>query len=441
MSVTAPHNIEAEESLLGAILLGEKIPSSIVENISAKHFYRDSHRIIYNAALTLHTQGKPTTAVAIHDQLDKSGQLDAVGGSSRLAELAALVPTVSNAPHYADIVRELSSLRELLAAGQRIQKLALDRPGDIEELVRQAEEALHSATNGSTTRSARPITEGLDDLIAELRQAYASGEPITGLPTGFHAIDTILHGFRPTQLVLLAARTGVGKTTLAQCVAENIADRGIPALFVSMEMSRYELQLRSLARAGRIDGDRLATGQITRDEAERLPAAIQTVKERANLLVHDDGLTNVTALSALARRHNDQTPLGLIVVDYIGLIPAEGKNNYERVSQVSRSLKLLAQNLKVPVLALAQMNRKQDERTDKRPMLSDLRDSGSLEQDANVVMFLHRDSDHDPDVQSDGSIEVIIEKNRNGRRGIAKMLFTERYSRFHSPNDTPGGSE
>lgn len=441
MSEAAQHNIEAEESVLGAILLAEKIPNGVLDTLSPQHFYRNTHASIYAAALALHSQGKPVTLVSMHDQLQKNGQLDNIGGSSRLSELAALVPAVSNAPHHAQIVRELASLRELLYAGQEIQRLATQRPGELHELIRKAEDALHSATNGSTTRSALSITEGLDELIDNIRHAYTSGAAITGTPTGFHAIDRILHGMWASQLILIAARTGVGKTTLAQNIAENVSDSGLWSLLVSLEMSRYELQLRSLARAGRIDGDRLSTGQITPDEAQRLGSAISRVKEREKLLIHDDGVSDIAMLSALARRHHEQTPLGLIVVDYIGLVQAEGKNNYERVSQVSRSLKLLAQNLKVPVLALAQMNRKQDDRTDKRPMLSDLRDSGSLEQDADVVMFLHRESDHDPDQEADGSIEVIIEKNRKGKRGVAKMLFTERYSRFHSPNDTPGGSE
>lgn len=441
MSEVAQHNVEAEESVLGAILMAGKIPNEVLDTLSPKHFYRNTHAMIYTAALTLHSQGKPVTVVALHDQLQKAGQLDNIGGSSRLSELVALTPAISTATHHAEIVRELASLRELLYAGQEIQRLATHRPGDLPELIRMAENALHAAANGTTTRSALSITEGLDELIAEIRDAYASGQAITGLSTGFHLIDQILHGMWPKQLILCAARTGVGKTTLAQNIAENVADKGIAALLISLEMSRYELQLRSLARAGRIDGDRLSTGQITPDEAQRLGPAISRVKERTKLLVHDDGVSDISMLSALARRHTEQHAIGLLVVDYIGLVQAEGKNNYERVSQVSRALKLLAQNLDIPVLALAQMNRKQDDRSDKRPMLSDLRDSGSLEQDADVVMFLHRESDHDPDQHADGSIEVIIEKNRKGRRGVAKMLFTERYSRFHSPTDTPGGSE
>lgn len=436
MTNTAPHNLEAEESVLGAILLAERIPNDVLERLSARQFYRESHAAIYNAALALHTQGKPTSAVAVADQLDKSGKLDVAGGTSRLAELAALVPAVSNAGHHAQIVSENASLRDLLTAGKTIQQLALERPGELDDLIRQAENALHQAANGTTTRSAVSIADGLDELIDSIRDAYATGIAKTGVPTGFDRIDSILHGFWPSQLILCAARTGVGKTTLAQNIAENISDLGWAVLFVSLEMSRYELQIRSLARAGRIDGDRLSTGQITPDEAQRLGNAISIVKERTNLLIHDDGLGNPATLAALARRHGDREKLGLIVVDYLGLMQGEGTNKYEQVSSVSRALKLLAQNLKVPVLALAQMNRKQDERSDKRPQLSDLRDSGSLEQDADVVMFLHRDSDHNPDAQADGSIDVIVAKNRKGRTGDAKLLFTERYSKFHEPGGT-----
>lgn len=440
MSESPPHNIEAEESVLGAILLGERIPNELLEELSARKFFRDSHGTIYNAALSLHTQGKPTSLITVADQLDKMGQLDKAGGHSRLCELAALVPTVSNAGHHAKIVSEMSSLRELLFAGQTIQQLATDRPGEMDELIRRAENALHAATHGTSTRSAVALTEGLDDLIDSIRQAYSSGIPNSGLPTGFKSLDNILNGLWPSQLVLIAARTGVGKTTLAQNIAENVSDSGWPVLFVSLEMSRHELQIRALSRAGRIDGFRLEDGQLTPDEAQRLGGAIEIVKERSNILVHDDGLATPSTLASLARRHNEQERLGLIVVDYIGLMKGDGANKYEQVSDVSRSLKMLAQTLKVPVLALAQMNRKQDGRMDKAPMLSDLRDSGSLEQDADVVIFLHRESDHDTDIAADGSMDIIVEKNRKGRRGKATMLFTERYSRFVETRTGPGGT-
>lgn len=433
MTVTPPMNLEAEESVLGAILLAGKIPNDVLEKVSPTHFYRQSHGDIYNAALTLHTQGKPVSLVSVHDQLDKMGKLEAVGGVPRLSELAALTPSTSNAAHYAEIVVEQKALRDLIRVGQEIQQLGQDRPGDIEELRMKAENLLHAATSGTTTRSAVPITEGLDELIDSIRDAYATGIAKTGVPTGFNSLDSMLHGFWPAQLILLAARTGVGKSTFGQNIAENISDEGWAVLFASLEMSRYELQIRSLARAGRIDGDRLATGQITTEEANRLGPAINIVKNRTNLLIQDDGLASPQTLAAVARRHNEVSPLGLIVVDYIGLMQGEGQNKYEQVSSVSRSLKMLAQNTKVPILALAQMNRAQDSRSDKRPMLSDLRDSGSLEQDADVVMFLHRESDHDPDKQADGSIEVIVAKNRKGKTGTAVMSFAERYSRFLEP--------
>lgn len=441
-SSVAPQNLEAEENVLGAIFLKESIPNEIIELLSPRQFYRESHGAIYTAALSLHAQAKPTTAIAVADELDKMGKLEDVGGHARLAELAALVPTVSTAPHHAKIVREMASLRNLLRAGQEIQRLALDRPGEVEDLVRRSEEILHSASDGTTTRSALSITEGLDDLINNIREAYTTGNAITGTPTGFPGLDNILHGFWASQLVLLAARTGQGKSTLALNIAENIADSGLAVLLISLEMSRYELQIRSLARAGRIDSDRLSTGQVTAEEAKRLPEAIATVKTRTNLLIHDDGLTNVTTLAALARRHNDHDPLGLIVVDYIGLMQGQGENQTQRIASISRALKLLAQNMKVPILALSQMNRKQDDRTDKEPMLSDLRDSGALEQDADVVLFLHRESDHDMSKEDDGTVKVIVAKNRRGKSGYTNLTWNKSASRFLTPSTipTPGGT-
>lgn len=431
---TAPQNIEAEEHVIGAILLAQSVPTDIIEEVSPKHFYRQSHGTIYQAALSLQLQGKPTDAVSVSAELEKMGKLSNVGGTSRIAELAALVPTVSNAGHYAKIVRDKATLRGLLEAGQRIQSLAADGRGETEDIIREAEQLLHGAADKGTTLSALPISEALDELIDSIREAYTTGRPNTGLSTGFPDLDKMIHGLWPSRLYLLAARTGQGKSTLAQNIAENVADIGQPVLFISLEMSRYELQLRSLARAGRIDGDRLATGLITNEEASRLGGAVEMVKARRNFLIHDEGLANPSSLAALARRHNEKEPLGLIVVDYIGLMQGQGENQTQRIASVSRALKMLAMNLHVPILAVSQMNRKQDDRTDKEPMLSDLRDSGALEQDANVVMFLHRESDVDPSIEDDGSVKLIVAKNRHGKSGFTTLTFNKSSSRFLNPS-------
>jgi len=438
MTDTPPQNIEAEENVLGAILLAGTVPNPIIDILSPKHFYRHSNATIYTAALSLHAQSKPTTPIAVSDELEKMGQLKNVGGQSRIAELAALVPTVSNAAHHAQIIRDNAASRSLIEAGQRIVKIGTERNGDTEELIRQAEEILYAASDGTTTRSALPLNTGLDDLIANIREAHRTGQAITGLSTGFSTLDNIIHGFWPNQLVLLAARTGQGKSTLAQNIAENIADAGLPVLFFTLEMSRYELQIRSLARAGRIDSDRLSTGLITKEEAERMKDAVQIVNSRTNLLIHDEGVTSTQTLASLARRHHEQHPLGLIVVDYIGLIQGQGENQTQRIASISRSLKLLAQNLHVPILALSQMNRKQDDRTNKEPMLSDLRDSGALEQDADVVLFLYRESDHNDDVEDTGQVKLIVAKNRKGRSGTIELGWNKSSSRFLPT--TPGGT-
>lgn len=440
MSDTPPQNLEAEENVLGAIMSMGKVTPEILELLQPKNFYRESHATIYQAMLGLQMQAKPVSGISVADELDKTGKLETIGGSSRVAELLALTPATANAPHYAGIVRDMSALRELIAAGQKIEKLGRDRPGEISDLLREAEQILHAASDKTTTLSALPISEGLDDLLDEIRHAFRTKTPITGLLTGFTGLDHILHGFWPSQLIILAARTGQGKSTLAQNIAENIADLNTAALFISLEMSRPELQIRSLARAGRIDGDRLSTGQITLEEAQRLPGAIAVVKERGEkFLIQDSGVATPEMLGTLIRRHNDIHPLGVVIVDYLGLMTAEGKSNYERISHISRSLKLLAQNMKVPVLALCQMNRKQDERTDKEPMLSDLRDSGSLEQDSDVVLFLHRESDHDVTKEDDGSVKLIVAKNRRGKSGFTSLNWNKAASRFltpHTPGDT-----
>jgi replicative DNA helicase len=426
---TPPHSLEAEENVLGAILSAEKVPAPVLDQLSPKHFYRNHYAAIYKACLELHNQAKPTSAIAVADQMRKNGSINPAT-EGVLATLLALTPTISNAGHHAQIIRDNNDRRELIVAALKIGNLAQEGQGEVEDIRAEAERLLYDASDGVITRSALPINAELDELVEEIRTAYSTGQPITGLTTGFGDIDGILHGLWPSQLVLLAARTGQGKSTLAQNIAENIADAGSPVLFFTLEMSRRELQLRSIARAGRIDGDRLSTGQVTKEEAGRLKDALEIVRGRTNLLIHDEGITTTATLASLARRHNEQHPLGLVVVDYIGLLQGEGENQTQRIASISRNLKLLAQNLHVPILALSQMNRKQDDRTDKEPRLSDLRDSGALEQDADVVLFLHREADHDPGVEDTGSIKVIVAKNRKGKMGTVELAWNQASSRF-----------
>lgn len=415
------------------MLMNKNAAEKAAEILVGSDFYRPSLGVAFDTAVKLMMKGEPVDAVTMCAQLDKDGLMDKAGGKERIHELIALVPAASNVEYHAKIVKSFAITRALALAGEKIAKLARDGQGDIEELLALAEAEILTATQQSASSLATPITDGQEEQLAEIREAIKTGNPIFGMRTGFTALDNALQGLWPGQFIIIAARTGRGKTTLAQNVAENVADRELPVLFVSLEMSRKELRSRSWARAAKIDGKKIQTGMIDKEEMARLGAALKIVNERkAYLLVQDDGRASVAKVRAEASRIKRERGLALVVVDYIQLMEAPGDTKNEIVSNISRGLKLLAQQLDVPVIALSQMNRATDGRADKRPMLSDLRDSGSLEQDADVVCFLHDESDY-TDQEGDGSVLAIIAKNRRGSTGEVSMLFTRRLTTFLDP--------
>lgn len=437
MSFVPPQNLEAEESVIGAMLLSPRAIEEVADLLQPSDFYRETHAVIYQAALDLFLSGNPVDAITVADQLDRTKQLTRVGGPARVAELAALVPSASNVTHYARIVANEAVRRSLVRAGQQIVQSAQEG-GDGEDLLAQAEAHLSEATTLRTISSTASITDGLDELIAERRDAYVNSVPIFGLRTGLTALDDILTGLWPGQLVILAARPGQGKSAIALVIAENFADRGDTSLIHSLEMSRFELQIRSLARASRVDSKRLMTGMLQPEDALRLPAGIQKVKDRAaTLFVDDNGSVSLPQLRANATRLQRQHDLKLLVVDYIQLMQGIGDTRNDQIGSISRGLKQLARSLNIPILALSQMNRGIESRADKRPTLSDLRESGALEQDADVVVFLHDEASYDSTVEPRGDVEIIIEKNRKGERGSVKLLFLKRYSDFRTPTAHP----
>lgn len=427
-------NLEAEESVLGAMLFSTSAIEGCSELLTPRDFYRESHGDIYNTILSLHAADLPVSAITVADELEKRGKLSQVGGKAKLAELVSLTPAASNAAHYAKIIRELSVVRGLLHAGQEIQKLATTRDGDLDLLLAKAEQALTEVTMRHDATVA-PLTDGLEELLGELRLAYSTGTPMTGEPTGFKDLDAMLLGLWPGQLVICAARPSQGKSTLALNIAENFCDRGVATLFMSLEMGRREFQLRSLARAARIDGLRLASGTLTEEEAARLKLGVETVRRRSNMHLEEGGAVTVQQLAATAARLVRTHQVGLVVVDYIQLMSQpNAENRTNEVGAISRGLKLLARKLDVPVLALSQMSRAIESRSEKRPTLSDLRESGSLEQDADVVMFIHDESAYDADKPPSGTVEVIVAKNRRGPTDSVKMLYTRRLSSFYDNN-------
>lgn len=436
---TPPQNLEAEESVLGAMMLSARAIEEVGEILSSNDFYRTSYGTIFQAALDMAAAEEPVDAVTLADKLQRIGKLHTIGGPSKIAELAALVPAASNVQHYARIVANESARRSLVTAGLRITESA-QKGGDVADLIASAEAHLSAATVLRSPTNVVPITADLADYRAELFQAYSTKTPMFGLRTGFADLDDTLLGIWPGQLVLIAARPGQGKSALALNIAENFADRTELVLFVSLEMGRRELLIRSLARESKIDGKRLQTGLIEDNQTDKLRAAITTIEGRGpKLLVEDTSSLTLPELRAVASRLKRQADLKLIVVDYLQLMQGAGETRSEQVGSLSRGLKMLARQLDIPIIALSQMNRAIETRNEKRPVLSDLRDSGSLEQDSDVVLFLHDDASYDPGKEADGSIELIVAKNRKGETGGVKLNFLRRFTAFQTPSSRPGG--
>ena len=431
-AIVPPQNLEAEDSVLGAMLLSPRAIEIVSGIVAPRDFYRESNGIIFKAALALHEGGEPVDAITLSNRLTQDGSLERVGGNHKLAELAALVPAASNADHYAKIVADESARRELIRAGQEIVR-AVQAGGEINNLKALAEQYLAGVHHFGFLEQATSITEGLDELLAEIREAYTTGTPIKGYLTGFRTIDDVMNGFYPGQFICIAARPGQGKSTLGLNIAENFADRGDAAMVVSLEMSRHELQIRSLSRTAEIDSRIISTGQMTPDQATKLGAAIPIVQERRNkLFIQDDGAVTIGTLRAEATRLKRLHDIKIIFVDYIQLMTGSGNgdNRTAEITEITRGLKMLARTLDIPIIGLSQMNRSIESRMSKRPVLSDLRESGSLEQDADVVIFLHDDANYDTDKVPDGTMELIIAKNRKGPTDTLKLAFNRSWSRF-----------
>ena len=448
--VVVLEDVAAEESVIGAMLLSRNAIGEAASVLTPEAFYRESHGKIFSSILELWQADKPVDPVTVADHMSKKGTLDEVGGTGRLAEIMHGTTATSNIAHYAEIVKELSVVRSLQTAGFMIQRLAAERLGSADELQAQAEEYLSNVSNLTMGHSSMPQSEITESVVDEIREAYTdfkAGKPgRTGLRTQFFDIDQVLMGLWPGQLIIMAARPSMGKSTLALNISENVVDNEGHAFFVSLEMHRNELTIRQLARAARIDSRQLKTGMMDTEQAKRLPNAVKLIKGREGLHVHDHGEMNLPVLAAEARRLHRAGKLDLLVVDYIQLMtPPKAENRTNEVGLISRGLKKLAMSLQIPVIGISQLNRAIESRAEKRPMLSDLRDSGSLEQDADVVIFLHDDSNYDPDKQPDGTAEVIIAKNRNGPNETIKMTFNKSWSRFSSPGkkegETVGSSE
>jgi len=429
-----PQNLDAEESVLGAMMLSSGAIGAVSEFVDAADFYRESHGHIYRAVLGLYARGEPVDAITVVDELDRLGHLEEVGGQERVTELAALVPAASNAAHYARIVHEMATLRGLIRAGNDIARLGFDRPGETVELVDRAEQIVFELSQQRVSGEFTHIDDLLKESFERITLLMEAGTDITGTPSGFRDLDRLTSGFQPGNLVIVAARPSMGKSALALCMAANVSVRHEqPVALFTLEMSKAEVTQRLMCAEGKVESQRLRTGKLATDDWPRLTAACSKLT-KAPIYVDDTGSITMMEIRSKLRRLKMREPsLGLVIVDYLQLMTSGTtvENRVQEVSQISRALKVLARDLDVPIVALSQLSRAVEQRHDKRPILSDLRESGSIEQDADLVMFVYRDEYYNPeDTESAGIAELILAKHRNGPTGTEKVAFQKRYAKF-----------
>jgi replicative DNA helicase len=428
-----PQNLDAEESVLGAMMLSPGAIGAVSEILDAGDFYRESHSKIYRAALALYARGEPVDAITLVDELEQRGELEDAGGRTRVHELAALVPASANAGHYARIVREMATLRGLIRAGGDISKLGWDRVGEPADLVDRAEQIVFDLSQSRVSTEFSHIETLLKESFERITALYEAGEEITGVPSGFRDVDRLTSGFQPGNLVIVAARPSMGKSAFGLCAASNIAIRHqVPVALFTLEMSKAEVTQRLMCSEAKVESQRLRSGKLAPDDWPRLTAACDKLA-KAPIYVDDTGSITMMEIRSKARRLKSKEPtLGLIVVDYLQLMTSGSnvESRVQEVSQISRNLKILARDLDTPILAMSQLSRAVEQRHDKRPILSDLRESGSIEQDADLVAFIYRDEYYNEDSPDQGLAEVILAKHRNGPTGTERLSFLKRYAKF-----------
>lgn len=434
-----PQNIEAEESVLGAMLVSESTLTRVIDEVklNAADFYLDKHRRIFDAIHDLYAASNPVDELSVSEALTQHNQIEEAGGRHYVSELAAKVPAAANAKHYAEIVQQNSLLRRLLGAGQEIQGWVNERDGEPRELSERAEKLLFEVAHKEQASDFKLLGEILHDEVDRLEKLSTGETEMTGTPSGFRDVDAITGGFQPGNLIIVAARPAMGKSALVANIAENVAVKKQQAVaFFSLEMSEVELAQRFIACRARISGDKLRKGQVSKRDWPKVLRACNELEE-APLWFDDSSDLGILDLRAKARRLHAQEQerggLGLIILDYIQLMRSDDHraNRVEQVGQISRGLKILARELEVPVVAISQLSRAPEQRTPPKPQLSDLRESGQIEQDADVVAFLFREDYYrDPDEEPDGLADLIIAKHRNGPIGTRKLVFLDRYPKF-----------
>ncbi len=441
-----PHSVQAEQSVLGGLMLDNEAWDQVADRIIGEDFYRREHQLIFRAIDRLAERQQPFDVVTLGEELERAGGLQDVGGLAYLGNLAKDTPSAANIRAYADIVREHSVMRQLIRVGTDIAGRGFRPEGRSSlELLDEAERRVFEiAEQGKRGGSFSPIKTLLTQAVDRIETLFQRDEHITGLSSGFNDFDDQTSGLQPADLIIVAGRPSMGKTTFAMNIAEHVAIHNkVPVAVFSMEMPGHALAMRMMSSLGRIDQHRVRTGKLEDDEWPRLTSAVSILAE-APLFIDDTAALTPTELRARARRlmreHGD---LGLIVIDYLQLMqaPGQGENRTNEISAISRSLKALAKELDVPVIALSQLNRSLEQRTNKRPIMSDLRESGAIEQDADLIVFIYRDEVYNEDSADKGIAEINIAKQRNGPIGTSRLTFLGKYTKFENFIDDVYGSE
>jgi replicative DNA helicase len=431
-----PQNIEAEESIISAILIDNNTLLDVIEIVSDSDFYRTAHQKIFAAITDLFDKGEPVDLVTLANRLKEKGQLEEIGGGTYLARLVDTVPFAVNAQHYAQIVYDKAALRRLIEKANAIVKRCFDERGEVDDIIDFAEASVFEISEKKSQQAFYPLSKIILGNIETLEEKQGNRSLVTGVATGFTHIDNLTSGLQKSDLIILAARPSMGKTALALNIARNAAvDANIPVAIFSLEMSKEQLSLRMLCAEARIDSSRLRGGFFSMEDWHRLTDAAGILSE-SPIFIDDSPSLSAMDIRAKARRLKLDKNIGLVIIDYLQLM--QGRRTAERrdleISEISRALKALAKELDLPVLALSQLNRMLEQRTDKRPRLSDLRESGALEQDADVVAFIYRDEvyNREDDNQSKGVAEIILAKQRNGPTGDVNLTFLNSYTRFEN---------
>ncbi len=434
-----PQNIEAEQSILGAILIENTALYKAIELIGINDFYKEAHKKIFLSMIELNEKNEAIDLVTLTEYLRKRNELDSVGGATYLSLLANTVPTAANIKYHSKIVYEKALLRNLINTATEIVSCGYENSRDIEELLDYAENAIFSISEKKIKPSFSAIKDIIKDSFETIERLSEKKERVTGIPTGFYDLDMLTSGFQPSDLIIVAGRPSMGKTAFCLCIAQHAGiEKGQPVAIFSLEMAKEQLVIRMLCAEARVDSHKLRSGFLAKSDWPRLTTAAGRLSE-APIFIDDAAGTSVLEMKAKARRLKAEHGLSLIIVDYLQLMSGRGERRRggpdtreQEISEISRSLKALAKELSVPVIALSQLNRAVESRQDKRPLLADLRESGAIEQDADVILFIYREEVYKQTEENKGVAEIIIGKQRNGPVGIVKMAFIDKYTRFEN---------